>query len=36
MQSDEQTDWVVVVAGDVNKGFIHGFVLKELLKDPIE
>ena len=36
MQSDEQTDWVVVVAGDVNKGFIHGFVRKELLKSAIE
>jgi len=36
MQSDEQTDWVVVVAGDVNTGLIHGFVRKELLKYAIQ
>lgn len=36
MQSDEQADWVAVVAGDINIGFIHGFVRKEVLKGAIE
>ena len=36
MQSGEQADWVAVVAGDINIGFIHGFVRKELLKGAIE